>query len=117
MDKGYKPKQGILTLNIKDTRALYSAYMPFVQNGGLFIPTDRFYNVGDEIFVLLSLMNESERIPISGRVVWITPRAADRFTTPGVGIQFGEDDNGATRQKIETFLAGMLESSQPTYTM
>src|SRR3546814_17768174 len=31
---------GILTLHIKDKSALYVAYMPFVKNGGLFIPTD-----------------------------------------------------------------------------
>jgi len=32
-------KPGLLTLTIKDKSALYLAYMPFVQNGGLFIPT------------------------------------------------------------------------------
>jgi type IV pilus assembly protein PilZ len=32
-------KPGLLTLTIKDKSALYLAYMPFVKNGGLFIPT------------------------------------------------------------------------------
>ena len=32
-------KQGILSLTIKDKGALYAAYMPFIKNGGLFIPT------------------------------------------------------------------------------
>jgi Tfp pilus assembly protein PilZ len=31
-------KPGLLTLTIKDKSALYLAYMPFVKNGGLFIP-------------------------------------------------------------------------------
>ena len=33
--------QGILSLNIKDKSALYAAYMPYVKNGGLFIPTNK----------------------------------------------------------------------------
>ncbi|MEE4107737.1 MAG: pilus assembly protein PilZ, partial [Halieaceae bacterium] len=30
--------QGILSLTIKDKAVLYSAYMPFIRNGGLFVP-------------------------------------------------------------------------------
>ncbi len=37
------PSQGILSLNIKDKSALYAAYMPYVKNGGLFIPTNKQY--------------------------------------------------------------------------
>jgi type IV pilus assembly protein PilZ len=40
------PRQGILTISIKDKSALYAAYMPFVINGGLFIPTNRDYEMG-----------------------------------------------------------------------
>ena len=36
-------RQGILSLTIKDKGALYAAYMPFVKNGGLFIPTNKKY--------------------------------------------------------------------------
>ena len=32
-------KNGILSLAIKDKAVLYAAYMTFVRNGGLFIPT------------------------------------------------------------------------------
>ena len=41
------PSQGILSLNIKDKSALYAAYMPYVKNGGLFIPTNKQYSLGD----------------------------------------------------------------------
>jgi type IV pilus assembly protein PilZ len=43
---------GILTLNIKDKSALYVSYMPFIKNGGLFIPTTRDSKLGDEVFLL-----------------------------------------------------------------
>ncbi len=112
-----KTKQGILSLTIKDKNALYAAYMPFVRNGGLFVPTSRSYELGDEVFMLLSLLEELERIPVAGRVVWITPKGAEGYRAAGVGIQFGDEDQGATRNKIETLLAGMIQSERPTHTM
>ncbi|QJX01761.1 pilus assembly protein PilZ [Alcanivorax sp. IO_7] len=74
-------RSGILSLSIKDKAALYSAYMPFIANGGLFIPTDKDYQLGEEIFLLLNVMDEPEKIPVAGKVVWITPRAP-RATAP-----------------------------------
>lgn len=55
------PKQGILTIAVKDNTALHAAYMPFVKNGGLFIPTSKPYQLGDEIFVLFTLQGAKER--------------------------------------------------------
>ena len=57
---------GILSLVVKEKEALYAAYMPFVQNGGLFIPTNKDYQIGSEVFVLLGLMDEAEKNPCSG---------------------------------------------------
>lgn len=111
------PRQGILTLTIKDKSALYVAYMPFIKNGGLFIPTSKPYRLGDEVFVLLSLMDSAERLPVAGRIVWITPRGAQGKRAAGIGVQFSEQDNGQTQKKIETFLAGALGADRPTHTM
>ncbi|MGB1140211.1 MAG: PilZ domain-containing protein, partial [Halioglobus sp.] len=71
---GGNSRNGILSLTIKDKAVLYSAYMPFLENGGLFVPTNKPYDIGDEVFMLLTLMDEAEKIPISGKVVWVTPR-------------------------------------------
>ncbi len=70
------PRNGILSLTIKDKSVLYAAYMPFIRNGGLFIPTNKNYKLGDEVFMLLNLMEEPEKIPVAGKVVWITPKGA-----------------------------------------
>ena len=110
-------RQGILSLTIKDKGALYAAYMPFVNNGGLFIPTNKPYRLGDEVFMLLTLMDDAERIPVAGRIVWITPQGAQGNKTAGIGVQFSDQDNGATRNKIETYLAGALQADRPTHTM
>jgi type IV pilus assembly protein PilZ len=70
------PRNGILSLTIKDKSVLYAAYMPFIKNGGLFIPTNKSYKLGDEVFMLLNLMDEPEKIPVAGKVAWITPKGA-----------------------------------------
>ena len=76
-------KPGLLTLTIKDKSALYLAYMPFVRNGGLFIPTNSNYRLGDEVFMLLNLMGEDEKLPVAGRVIWLTPKGAQGKRTAG----------------------------------
>ena len=53
---GTSPKPGVLSLSIKEKGALYAAYMPFLKGGGLFIPTNRTYNLGEEVFILLSFL-------------------------------------------------------------
>lgn len=110
-------RQGILSLTIKDKGALYAAYMPFVRNGGLFIPTSKPYKIGDEVFMLLTLMEESEKIPVAGKIVWVTPPGAQGNKASGIGVQFSEQDNGQTRNKIEGYLAGALNADRPTHTM
>ena len=37
------PKQGVMSLAIRDKNMLISAYMPYLKNGGIFIPTDRSF--------------------------------------------------------------------------
>ena len=109
------PGQGILSLSIRDKAVLYTAYMPFIKNGGLFIPTNRYYELGTEIFMLLKLLDEAERAPVTGKVIWVTPPRAQSNRTAGIGVQFS-DSNGATRARIETLLAGHSQDKQ-THTL
>lgn len=109
-------KQAVLSLTIKDRAVLYAAYMPFIQNGGLFVPTNKQYGLGDEVFILLSLMDEAEKIPITGQVVWITPKGAQGNRQAGIGVQFSEQDFAAAT-KIEEHLGSALSSDRPTHTM
>ncbi len=110
-------RQGILSLTIKDKSALYAAYMPFVRNGGLFIPTNKTYQLGDEVFMLLTLMDEKEKLPVAGKIIWITPKGAQGNRAAGIGVQFSNQDGGGARTKIETYLAGALKSDRQTHTM
>ncbi len=110
-------RQSILSLAIKDKNALYAAYMPFVKNGGLFIPTTKPYKLGDEVFMLLTLPDEKSKLPVAGTIVWITPSGAQGNRSSGVGVQFTDQDKGQTRNKIETHLAGLLTGDRVTHTM
>ncbi|MBX3688135.1 PilZ domain-containing protein [Dokdonella sp.] len=115
---GGAPRQGILSLAIKDKGALFNAYMPFVRGGGLFVPTTKQYSLGDEVFLLLSLMDEGDRLPVAGRVAWITPAGAQGNRVAGIGVQFNESSDGeVARTKIESVLAGILSQERPTNTM
>ena len=62
--------KGLLSLNIKGKSALYVSYMPFIKNGGVFIPSKKSsdYNLGDDIFVLLTIDDSKEKIPIAGKI-------------------------------------------------
>ncbi|HEX5757484.1 MAG TPA: PilZ domain-containing protein [Arenimonas sp.] len=115
---GAGARQGILSLAIKDKASLYNAYMPFLKGGGVFVPTTKRYALGDEVFLLLTLMEDKDRLPVAGKVVWITPPGAQGNRTAGIGVQFAESTEAETvKGKIETHLAGILESDKPTHTM
>lgn len=97
--------------------ALYSAYMPFVKGGGLFIRTNHQYQFGSPMSLSIQLMNEDEPYEMNGKVVWITPMGAQGNKVPGIGVQFLGKNNRYLCNKIETYLAGMLKSPQPTDTI
>ena len=111
-------RQGILSLAVKDKASLYNAYIPYVKNGGIFVPTPKRYFLGDEVFVLLTLPDSSERLPVAGKVCWVTPVGAQGNRTAGIGVQFADSSEGeAVKNKIETLLAGSLSGEKPTHTM
>ena len=112
------PRPSVLSLNINSKSALYAGYMPHLKNGGIFIPTTRNYNVGDEVFMLLSLMDDPAKLPIAGTVVWITPAGAQNGRAQGIGVHFNSDESGQeARRKIEGLLGGVLQSTRPTHTL
>jgi len=111
------PKPGVLSLAIKEKAALYAAYMPFVKGGGLFIPTNKSFKIGDEVFMLLSLVDDPVKLKVVGHVIWITP-VTQGSRPQGIGVQFSEKDGGnEARNKIEALLGGVLKSARPTHTM
>ena len=66
-----KANKNILPYIVKDLRQLQHSYMPFIQNGGLFIESGQDYKMGEEFFLLLTLLDETEQIPLAVKVVWL----------------------------------------------
>lgn len=114
-EAGNKP--GVLSLAIKEKSALYAAYMPYIKGGGLFIPTNKNFKIGEEVFMLLSLVDDPLKLKVVGKVVWITP-VAQANRPQGIGVQFSEKDGGIeVKNKIEAILGGALKANRPTHTM
>lgn len=109
-------RKGIISFTISDRGALYASYMQFVENGGVFVPTNRAYELGDNVFMLLKLMDDNSPVAVEGKVVWITPPGSQGNKTVGVGVQFNDSDGG-TKGAIETHLAAALQGDRPTLTM
>ena len=84
----------------------------------MFIPTTRDYQLGDDIYVLLTLPDNTQRYPIAGKVAWVTPAGAAGNRTQGVGIQFPPDEKSKQLKfKIEEILGQHLASERPTQTI
>ncbi len=112
------PRPSVIQLAIKEKAALYAAYIPLFAEGGIFVPTAREYQLGDDVYVLLSLPEGPQRYPIAGRVAWVTPARASGSRTQGVGIQFPKDDKARQLKiKIEELLGAHLGSERATQTI
>ncbi|AIY65683.1 MAG: PilZ domain-containing protein [Pseudoalteromonas spongiae] len=105
-----------LLVDFEDTRELYKSYMPYLKTGGLFVRTNMQFEMSQPLALRISLPDALEEDVITGEVVWITPQGSQNSNPPGVGVSF-IDDKSQVRDKIEKMLGGMLNSSDPTYTM
>ena len=111
-------RPSVIQLAIKEKAALYAAYIPLFTEGGVFIPTSREYQLGDDVYVLLSLPEDPQRYPVAGKVAWVTPARAAGNRTQGVGIRFPADEKSKTlKLKIEEILGAHLASDRPTQTI
>jgi type IV pilus assembly protein PilZ len=110
-------RPAVLSLAIKEKAALYAAYMPFLRNGGIFVPTNRPYQLGDEVYLILTLMDDPTKLPVAGKVVWISPAGAGGRQA-GIGVHFPADETGINaRRRIEDLLGAALKSPRPTHTI
>lgn len=108
-------RNGILNLSLKDVREIHASFMPFIENGGLFIRTSKEYHLGDQVFVLLDLIDEPEKIPLTGEVIWVNPIGGSA-RPQGIGIRLnGEYTEIVT--KLENQLAGFVGQEMPSHTI
>jgi type IV pilus assembly protein PilZ len=115
---GGTARPSVLSLPIKEKAALYAAYMPFLANGGIFVPTNKPYKVGEEIYLILTLMDDPTKYPIAGKVAWVTPAGANNNKAQGIGVHFAGDESGQrVKLRIEELLGAALRSTRATHTL
>ena len=95
----------LLSVTIENAGVLHAAYMPFIADGGLFIPTAKRYRLGEEVFLLLRLPDDPVSIPLAGEVVWIAPAGA-LGGGAGIGVRFNDRDD-SVRRRIKAQLADL----------
>lgn len=100
----------------KDAQALYLAYMPFLQNGGLFIRSKTSPEFGMNLHLAVSLPDDKTLYECDATVVWITPPGVQGNKPAGYGVAFNGDAGNALRTKIEKALVGFLNAKDPTDT-
>ena len=111
-------RPSVVQLAIKEKAALYAAYIPLFKEGGVFIPTSREYQLGADVYVLMTLPDDTQRYPIAGKVAWVTPPRAAGNRTQGVGVRFPNDEKSRLlKLKIEEILGAHLASDRPTQTI
>jgi type IV pilus assembly protein PilZ len=111
-------RPGVFTLVIRSKSALYAAWIPLLKNGGIFLPSNRSHGLGEEVLILLTLMDDPNKIPLQGNVAWINPAHSAGNRPQGIGVQLHDSDVvRELRKKVEGLLAGALQSSRPTHTI
>jgi type IV pilus assembly protein PilZ len=108
----------VIQLSIKEKAALYAAYIPFFTDGGIFVPSAREYRLGMDVYVLLTLPDETQRYPVAGKVAWINPAGSTGSRKQGIGIRFPSDEKSQQlKMRIEEILGAYLASDKPTQTV
>jgi type IV pilus assembly protein PilZ len=92
---------------IENQIELNFSYMPFIKGGGLFVPTNEKFQLGDKILLDLILPGYSEANPIEGIVVWITPENSQYSVYAGVGIQL----IGTNATSMQEFIKSNLDNT------
>lgn len=111
-------RPSVVQLVIKEKSALYASYIPLFTGGGIFVPTTREYKLGDDMYVLLTLPDDLQRYPVTGKVAWITPAKGAGNRAQGVGVKFPLDEKSRLlKLKIEELLGTQLGSDRPTQTI
>lgn len=105
----------VLDYVINDPIELNLSYMPFLEEGGLFVPTSQPLALGERVFVDLHLPGKTDAMKIEGKVVWITPSNALHHVVPGVGVKFAGGNAPTIKAQIEGLLDTSVEVGGYTY--
>jgi type IV pilus assembly protein PilZ len=106
------------TIVISDKKELYKAYMPFILGGAIFIQfneeiTPNKIQPGQKIFIVFSMLDNKQKIPIQGKVVWVNKSGLAK----GYGVALGDSaPMRALKENIENNITELMAKKEQTYT-
>ncbi len=116
--ESHAARPAVFTLVIRSKAALYAAWIPLLKGGGIFLPSNRSHTLGEEVIVLLTLLDDPTKVPLQGTVAWVNPPHSAGNRPQGIGVKLHESEAGRElKRKVEGLLAGALQSSRPTHTI
>lgn len=107
---------GLIQVNINDRATLQASYMPYILGGGLFVPSKQVVKMGDEVFVLAGLPDQSQKVPLTGKVIWISQKQ-NGIKPQGFAIQLSGEKGMYYKMEAEKMLAGSMSLDRPNFTM
>lgn len=110
----------VVSLRLESKQIIYLSYMSFTEHGGVFLPTEDEYRMGEEVLLVLELVTASntEKLFVKTNVCWINSNPSAGGRPKGVGLAFNSDEQSIKAKGIfEALLSGLLNSDHATYTM
>lgn len=110
-----KQMTSLINLEIKEPKELYSCYLWFVKNGGLFLKYNQSITLQNvepnkDVYVILKLLDNPSKIPITGKIVF--------FNKNGFGIEFPEGEQfKMLKSTIERDTMAYSLKKETTYTI
>lgn len=112
-------RPSVFQVHLKDTNELHTAYISLFADGGVFIPTQRDFRLGDDVYLLLTMPGETRGTPLVCTVGWVTPAGSVGHRSQGIGARFPANDDTATQLKarIEQRLSPLMQTDRSTQTL
>lgn len=90
---------GFYSLVLEDADSLSTAWLPFLEPGGLFVTTRRDHVLGEEVVLLLQLP-DGEKHSVAGSIAWISADDMSGRRRPGAGVALDGEEGQALAEKI-----------------
>lgn len=110
----------MVSLRLESKPIIYASYMSFVEYGGVFLPSEDKFTMGEEILLVLELVGpgKTEKLFVKTNVCWINSNPSASGRPKGVGLAFTREESGLKAKAIfEGILTGLLANERPTYTL
>ena len=108
---GKEAQNWMLSLELIEKTAASQLFMPYIKGGAVFVATTKEYQLGDSVYIILTVGEKKAKFDSNGHVVWINGLANRGDRPAGIGVQFPRDENGeAAKLAIENFI-GQTQAS------